>query len=90
MSVVLPEDVRSLGARVRVEGAAAGYVREVASSSGLGVDQSPLLTFGLGPEGGAARVVVVWPDGRTSVVEDPPMNQTFRIEPPRPAPPAGG
>ncbi len=84
VGVALPDDVRSLGARVRAEGAASGYVREVASSSGLGVDQSPLLVFGLGPEGTAARVIVSWPDGRTSVVEDPPVNRTVRVEPPAP------
>ncbi|MCI0632946.1 MAG: CRTAC1 family protein, partial [Actinobacteria bacterium] len=82
VAVALPDDSRSLGARVRVEGGPARYVREVASSSGLGADQSPDLVFGLGPAGRADRVVITWPDGRTSAVEDPPVNQIVRVEPP--------
>jgi hypothetical protein len=81
VSVALPDDARSLGARVRVEGGAARYVREVASSSGLGADSSPSLVFGLGPRGRAERVVVEWPDGRTSVVDDPPLDRLVRVAP---------
>ena len=82
VSVSLPEDARSAGARVRVLGAPTATVREVASSSGLGVDSSPKLVFGLGPEGRAARVVVTWADGSTSELADPPRDRVVRVDPP--------
>jgi hypothetical protein len=80
--VALPDAVAALGARVRVEGAAAGYTREVASSSGLGSDQSSELVFGLGAAARAARVSVEWPDGSTTEIPEPPANRPIRVEPP--------
>jgi hypothetical protein len=82
IAVSLPDSVAALGARVRVEGAAAGYTREVASASGLGSDQTAELVFGLGAATRAERLVVSWPDGRTTVLEDPPANRRIRIEVP--------
>jgi hypothetical protein len=82
ITVALPDAVSSLGARVRVEGGGAGYTREVASSSGLGSDHGPELVFGLGLETRVERVVVSWPDGRTSELASPPVNRRLRIEPP--------
>jgi hypothetical protein len=82
VTVVMPDGVSSLGARVRLEGAAAGYTREVASTSGLGADQSRDLVFGIGEATRAERLFISWADGRTSVVEDPPVDRPFRIAPP--------
>jgi hypothetical protein len=80
--VQLPDDVSSLGARVRVEGGAARYTREVTSASGLGSDPSGELFFGLGDAARAGRVVVTWPDGRSRVIEDPATNLVLRVQPP--------
>lgn len=77
VTVVMPDSVSSLGARVRLEGT--GYTREVASSSGLGVDQSPGLVFGLGSATRAERVVVSWADGRELEIVDPPIDRPLRI-----------
>jgi hypothetical protein len=79
VSVMMPDAVGAQGARVWLEGAGAGSVREVASASGLGADQTPELVFGVGAATRAERLVVSWTDGRTTVVEDPPMNQLLRI-----------
>ena len=80
--VGMPDVPASLGARVRLEGVGAHYTREVASSSGLGSDQSTDLVFGLGASARAKRLVVDWPDGRTLVIENPPTNQRIAIERP--------
>ena len=82
MTVVMPDAVASLGARVRLEGGGAGYTREVASSSGLGVDQSPALVFGLGAATRAERLVISWADGRVTQIDDPPVDRPLRIAPP--------
>jgi hypothetical protein len=84
VTVVMPDAVAALGARVRLEGGGARYVREVASNSGLGVDQSPDLVFGLSGGAPPERLVIAWADGRTTVLEDPPPNRPLRIELPPP------
>jgi hypothetical protein len=80
--VRLPDAVASQGARVWIEGGAARYAREVASASGLGADQSPDLVFGLGRGTRADRLLISWPDGRTTRIDDPPVNRLLRIEHP--------
>jgi hypothetical protein len=80
----MPDTVSALGARVHLEGAGARYVREVASNSGLGADQSPRLVFGLGRAERAERLLIAWADGRATVVDDPPVDRPLRIEPPGP------
>jgi hypothetical protein len=80
VSVWMPDSVSALGARVHLEGGGARYTLEVASASGLGVDQSPELVFGLGTATRAERLVISWADGRATVIEDPPVNRPLRIE----------
>jgi enediyne biosynthesis protein E4 len=80
VTVVMPDAVSALGARVHLEGGHAQYTLEVASASGLGADQSSDLVFGLGSEPRADRLVISWPDGRATTIEDPPVNRPIRIE----------
>ena len=80
--VRLPDAVSSLGARVRVEGGAAAYTREVTSASGLGGDPTGDLVFGLGEAKRAERVVITWPGGATTVIEDPPTNAAVLVTAP--------
>ncbi len=81
VTVVIPDTVQALGARVWLEGSTAPrYVREIASASGLGSDQSPRLFFGLGPATQVDRLVISWADGRNTVVENPPVNRPLRIK----------
>jgi len=82
VTVVMPDAVSALGARVHLEGEGAHYTLEVASASGLGADQSPDLVFGLGVAQRAERLVISWADGRATVIEDPPVNRPLRIGPP--------
>jgi enediyne biosynthesis protein E4 len=74
--VALPDAVGSLGAKVRVEGTAAGYTREVASSSGLGSDHASRLVFGIGEASTVERVVVEWADGNRTSIESPAIDRT--------------
>lgn len=82
VAVALPDTVAALGARVRLEGADAGYTREVASSSGLGSDHGSTLVFGLGAATQAGGLVVTWADGRTTELASPPLDRRVRLEPP--------
>jgi hypothetical protein len=82
VAVSLPDAAAALGARVRLAGPGAGYTREIASSSGLGSDHGTSLVFGLGAATRAGRLEVSWPDGRSTVLADPPVNQRIRIEAP--------
>jgi hypothetical protein len=77
--VAMPDAVRALGARVRVEGGGARYTREVSTSVGMGTDQSPLLVFGLGPSGRADRLVIEWPNGDVTRIDEPPVDEVIRI-----------
>lgn len=78
---ILPDTVGALGARVRLEGEAPGFTREVGSGGGLGTDSAPRLTFGLGQDTRAGRLVVDWADGNRTVVENPPTNQPLHLSP---------
>jgi hypothetical protein len=82
VTVVMPDAVSALGARVHLEGGGAQYTLEVASASGLGADQSSDLVFGLGAAPRAERLVISWADGRATVIDDPPVNRPLRIEAP--------
>jgi hypothetical protein len=84
VTVVMPDTASALGARLHLDGGGARYVREVASSSGLGVDQTPGVVFGLGREARAERLVISWADGRSTLIEDPPVNRPLRIAAPGP------
>jgi hypothetical protein len=82
VTLTMPDTVAALGARAHLEGEGARYTREVVSASGLGTDQSPDLAFGLGLASRAERVVISWADGRTTLIEDPPVNRPLRIRAP--------
>lgn len=79
VSVRMPDTVAALGARVWLESGGARYTREIASSSGLGVDQGPTLVFGIGAATRAERLIVSWADGRATVIDAPPVDQPLRI-----------
>jgi enediyne biosynthesis protein E4 len=82
VTVVMPDAVSALGARVHLESGRARYTLEVASASGLGADQSSDLVFGLGSELRADRLAISWADGRATTIENPPVNRPIRIRPP--------
>lgn len=78
--VTLPDDARALGAHIRLEGAGMQGVREVVSGAGLGIDPASRFAFGLGSATRADRLVVEWPDGRATAIENPPVNRVIRVQ----------
>jgi hypothetical protein len=78
--VALPDAARSLGARVRLNGAKSRYTREFSTSQGLGTDQTPVFAFAVSPTDTGATLEVVWPDGLSLVVADPPRDQPIEVD----------
>jgi len=56
--------------------------REVHAGSSFQSSEDPRPHFGLGDAEGARRVVVTWPDGEETTVEDVPANQRLVVERP--------
>lgn len=77
--VALPDSVRSLGVRARLEGAPAASTRELVSGAGLGTDPAPWLVLGLGAQRHADRLVIDWPDGSSLAIDAPPVDRPIRI-----------
>jgi hypothetical protein len=77
--LAFPDALRSLGARAHLEGAPAHYTRELLSGAGLGSDSAPWLVFGLGAATHADCVVIDWPDGRQTQIENPAINRPIAV-----------
>lgn len=60
-----------IGARIQIETAAGLQVREIQSGGGFMSFDAPVAHFGLGTETVVERVVIDWPDGTRSVLDDP-------------------
>lgn len=76
--VALPDDTRSLGARVWLEGVPSP-TRQVLNGTGLGVDVSPGLVFGLPGAAEPTAVVIEWADGRVQRLENPPVGKRVEV-----------
>ena len=80
--VALPDDARSLGARLWLEGKGLGGAQAHVSGTGLLTDPAPTFVFAV-PEGTRAeRLVVAWLDGTRSVVDQPTMEARIVVRPP--------
>ena len=66
VKVVMPDSVRSLGARVIVEGGEV-LTKYFIPGTGFMTDQSPELIFGLGEYEGDVKVTVEWLSGEVEV-----------------------
>ena len=71
-----------LGARVEVRTGKRTFVREMRLQSGLYSSHSPELYFGLGPVRAVEKVIVRWPSGRVSEIEDPPLERVLVVTEP--------
>jgi hypothetical protein len=74
------------GARVSVTGSTDSgsrtWVREVRTVQGLYSSHDPRLLFGLGDVATVDSVEVLWPGGRRSLIEDPPIDALLVVEEP--------
>ena len=78
----------AVGAQVRLETSTGNYLRTVRAAGGYLSGDAPRLHFGV-PAGSrllAARIV--WPDGKRSVLQAPPLNHLITVT--RQASPSGG
>lgn len=81
VTIVLPDNVASLGTRVNIEtDKGKSYTRHVIAGSGMLTDQSPELTFGLGDLERVRRVVIQRPNGETNVIDAPPINEIIVVK----------
>lgn len=81
LAVALPDNLSSAGANVTVitpDGAS--YTRQVVGSIGLMTDQSSTLFFGLGANKTVKQIDVRWADGSSTVISEPLVNTTVRID----------
>ena len=80
ITIVLPDDLKTLGARVYLEtDKGRSYTRQVISGQGYMTDQTPDLTFGLGPHTQALKLVVIFPDGTSKTLHNPPVNTRLTL-----------
>jgi hypothetical protein len=70
------------GARVRVIADGRSWVREVRGTQGLYSSHDPRLLFGLGDVTSIEAVEVLWPGGRRSRIEAPPLDALLVVEEP--------
>ena len=81
ISVVLPDNVQSLGTQVTVEtGGSKTYTKEIVTSTGLMSDQTPTLFFGLGELTDVEKVSIRSANGKIRVIEHPPVNQRLILK----------
>jgi len=71
-----------IGARIAVTAGGRTWSREMRTTQGLYSSHDPRLHFGLGPIARVDRVDVAWPSGRTSRVEDPPLDKPLVVHEP--------
>jgi len=71
-----------IGARVTVTAGGRTWTREMRTTQGLYSSHDPRLHFGLGPVTGVEKVEVMWPSGRTSVVEKPEKDKVLVVREP--------
>jgi len=70
------------GARVRVTAAGRTWLREVRATQGLYSSHDPRLLFGLGDVASVDAVEVLWPGGRRSRIEHPPLDALLVVDEP--------
>jgi len=81
ISVVLPDNIQSLGTQVTVETRGSkSYTKQMVTSVGLMSDQSPTLFFGLGEATEVKNVSIRRPNGNVSVIDSPSINQKLILQ----------
>ena len=68
-----------VGARIEIMGDFGTQIREIRAGESYGITNALKAHFGLGTFNTVTQVVIKWPSGLTSVVENPDVNQTLEI-----------
>lgn len=75
ITMVVPDTVANVGTRISIETEQGrSYTRAVVGSVGTMTDQTPDLSFGLGPHDRVLRAIIHRPDGQTDIIPSPPLN----------------
>jgi len=69
----------ALGARVYLDTSTGSYLRSVRAASGYLSGDAPRLHFGVPPGSRLLAVRIIWPDGRPSVLQTPPLNHLITV-----------
>ena len=81
LTVVLPDNLEFLGARVTIKtNAKTSYTRESLANIGMSTDQTTELSFGLGNSASVSQVIVQKLDGEKILIENPKINQKLFIK----------
>ena len=81
LTVVVPDTVAAIGTRITIQtDKGESTTRAVIGSVGMLTDQTPELSFGLGPQEQVRRVVIQRAQGQTEVITDPPINRKIRLQ----------
>ncbi len=68
-----------IGARIEITGDFGTQIREIRAGESYGITNSLNAHFGLGTFDSVTRIIIKWPSGLVSVVENPEINQTLEI-----------
>ncbi len=68
-----------IGARIEITGDFGTQIREIRAGESYGITNSLKAHFGLGTFSSVSQVVIKWPSGLISIVENPEINQTLEI-----------
>ncbi|PJC37195.1 hypothetical protein CO046_01640 [Candidatus Peregrinibacteria bacterium CG_4_9_14_0_2_um_filter_53_11] len=78
--VRLPDDVRSLGAKLVLhKNDGSTMSRWITAGTGLLSDQSAQAVFGLGSDETASKLEVFWPSGKQTVIAEPQLNTVLML-----------
>lgn len=72
-------NVNGIGARIELHGTWGKQIREMRSGEGYGVMNSFTRFFGIGTANAISKVVVKWPSGLVSEIQNPSINQFLTI-----------
>jgi len=68
-----------VGARIEILGDFGIQIREIRAGESYGITNALKAHFGLGTSTGIEQVIVRWPSGLVSVIDNPEINQTLEI-----------
>lgn len=81
ITIVVPDNIASLGTRISIETEQGmSYTRTVIGSVGMLTDQTPELSFGLGRLERIRRAVIQRPNGQTKIISGPLINKKTAID----------
>ena len=79
ITLLFPDSVDSIGAKVYVAAGEKSQTRQILNNLGMSTDQLSAATFGLGSKTKASQIIIEWPDGFKKIIDNPPINKIIRV-----------